>query len=59
MTGKELKALRRKRRMTQKEVAERIGTEPTNISVMEKTRRELAMIWPAYNERLESVFYGD
>ena len=59
MTGKELKALRKKFGMTQRELAKKTGLNQGDISLYESTRRELAQCWPYINEKFEAVFYGD
>jgi len=59
MKGKEVKAFRRKLRLSQKELADKLGISQSNISIWENTRRDLRLMFPHHNNVLERFFYEE
>ena len=56
MTGKEVKALRRQMRLTQRELAERTNMNKDTICTHETTKRDLSLVNKADNTRLCEFF---
>ena len=57
--GYELKSLRREFRITQGELAGEIGVHASVLGAWERSKRNLAVCQPYFNEKLESFFFGD
>jgi len=56
MTGKEVKAKRMKLKISQKELAERTGLNPMDISYHERTKRDLSIVNVYHNQILRDFF---
>jgi transcriptional regulator with XRE-family HTH domain len=60
MIGEELKRLRREFGYTQKQLSKAIGCRNEScISAWEHSRRDLELVNPYYNARIEELFFGE
>lgn len=56
MTGRELKSVRHKHRLTQKQLAKVLGLHPCDISVMERAEKAVEKRFPAYFDKYRQIF---
>jgi len=59
MTGKVLKAMRKKARMSQTEFGEEIGFSADDVCSFETTRRDLSQVNLYANRQIENFFKGE
>ncbi|MFA5658914.1 MAG: helix-turn-helix transcriptional regulator [Oscillospiraceae bacterium] len=56
MIGKTIKAKRKALKLSQKELAERTGLNPIDISYHERTKRDISLVNSYHNNALEKFF---